>query len=44
MDSKFFSKVEDNDETPALDDDTIRKIKSLIKQHPELIKKLFNTN
>ena len=44
MDSGFFSKVDNKSETDALDDNTLEKLKLLLKQHPELINDLLNTN
>ena len=40
MDSEFFRKAEESAEI-VLDNDTIEKIKLLIKQQPELISKLI---
>ncbi len=44
MDSGFFNKVEEVAETSPLDDASIEKLKTLIKQHPELLNELLNTN
>ena len=44
MDSGFFSKVDNKTETADLDDNTLEKLKLLIKQHPELINDLLKTN
>ena len=44
MDSGFFSKVDNKSETAALDDNTLEKLKLLLKQHPELVNDLLKTN
>lgn len=44
MDSGFFDKVNNAAKSTELDNATIDKLKLLIKQHPELINDLLNTN
>ena len=40
MDTGFFSKVEE-DTSKALDDDTIKLLTGIVKEHPELVKTLL---
>lgn len=44
MDSGFFSKVDNEQESNDLDDNTLEKLKLIIKQQPELVNDLLKTN
>lgn len=44
MDSGFFDKIDESTEVSPLNDSSIKKLKTLIKQHPELLNELLNIN